>query len=128
MIDVKGDMHICHKSDGSMPFGNVYSGLDRDKLAGIYSAFVKATNSLSCRRCWAFRQCHLCGAVRMKKGKFINPSENECRYYRSETYLQFRLFIEVYKRYPELIPELFEYQRDFNNNKGIVDYNVFMTR
>lgn len=111
-----------------MPFGNVYSGLDRDKLAGIYSAFVKATNSLSCRRCWAFRQCHLCGAVRMKKGKFINPSENECRYYRSETYLQFRLFIEVYKRYPELIPELFEYQRDFNNNKGIVDYNVFMTR
>lgn len=128
MIGVEGDMHICHKTDGSMPFGNVHTGLDRLALARIYSKFVKTTNAPACRQCWAFRQCRLCGALRMKKGNFINPEAVECDYYRSEAYLLFRLFIEVYRRYPDLLPELFEYRRDFNNIKEIVDYNEFIIR
>ncbi len=128
MIGVNGEMHICHKTDGSMPFGNVQTGIDIQKLKEIYAKFIDVTNKIECRSCWAFRFCSLCGAMRMKDGEFINPTEKECDFYRQNAYLSINLLIAINKKYPELIEKIVEYKQNLHRYKSIVDYNEFMMK
>lgn len=125
MISVNGDMHICHKTDGSMPFGNVFTGINENKIVKLYKDYIEATNNKECRSCWAFHFCPFCGATRMKNGKFCNPQQEECDYIRKGIELKFVLFIEIYKHYPELISKLLEYKRNPEHYKSIVDFNIF---
>lgn len=128
MIGVDGEMHICHKTDGSMPFGNVQTGIDMQKLKELYTKFIDSTNKIECRSCWAFRFCPLCGATRMNKGKFNNPTKAECDYYRQDASSNIRLLIAIYKKYPELIEKIIEYKGNLSHYKSIVDYNAFMKK
>lgn len=128
MIGVNGDMHICHKTDGSMPFGNVRSGIDTAKIENLYRDFINASNCEECRSCWAFHFCPCCGATRMRNAAFVNPCKEECDYFRKQAELNFKLFIEVYKKYPYIITKLLEYKKDLEHYKSIVDYDEFMSR
>ena len=120
MIGVGGDMHICHKTDGSMPFGNVHAGIDREALARLHSDYAKALNDSLCRECWAHNFCGICGALRMKKGGFVNPSPEECDYLRAVAECDFRLFIEVYRSHPEALEAVFQFKRDNREYKSVV--------
>ena len=120
MIGVDGSLHICHKTDNSRPFGNVHSGLDREALIQLYIDYAKALNSQDCPNCWAHNFCSVCGATRLKKGVFANPRTAECDYLRSQVAVNFRLFIELYRRHPDKLDEIFEYKRDLNLYKGVV--------
>lgn len=126
MIGVNGDMHICHKTDGSMPFGNVYTGIDDKKFTKLYMNYIETTNNNECRSCWAFHFCPFCAASRMKNGKFHNPTKDECDYIRKEIEFNFIFFIEVNKRDPEIIEKVLEYKRDLEHYKSIVDFNKFI--
>lgn len=128
MIGVDGEMHMCHKTDGSMPFGNVRTGIDYQKLKELYIKFIESTNKVECRSCWAFRFCPLCGATRLKMGEFNNPTTMECDYYRQEAAFNIKLLIAINKRYPDLIEKIMKYKENLNNYKSIVDYNVFMEK
>lgn len=128
MAGVDGDLHICHKTDGSMPFGNVESGIDMNKLEKLYKDFIDAANCVECRSCWAFHFCPCCGATRMRNAAFVNPCKEECDYFRKQAELNFKLFIEVYKKYPYIITKLLEYKKDLEHYKSIVDYDEFMSR
>lgn len=75
MVGVTGDLHICHKTDGSMPFGNIHTGVDLSKMIKIYADFAETTEKGACRSCWAIRFCQCCGATRMRGGKFVNPTK-----------------------------------------------------
>lgn len=128
MIGVDGEMHICHKTDGSMPFGNVQTGIDIQKLKALYTKFIDATNKIECRSCWAFRFCPLCGAARMKKGEFNNPTEIECDYYRQDASSNIKLLIAIHKKYPDIIEKIMKYKENLSHYKSIVDFNVFMKK
>lgn len=128
MIGVNGEMHICHKTDGSMPFGNIRTGIDVQKMKDLYKKFIDATNKIECRSCWAFRFCPLCGAARMKNGSFHNPTEKECDFYKQDASSNINLLIAVNKKYPDLIEKIMKYKENLKNYKSIVDYNVFMKK
>ena len=120
MIGVDGALHICHKTDNSRPFGNVHSGLDREALLQIYVDYAQALNNQECLNCWAHNFCPICGATRLKNGRFINPTRPECEYLRSLTAEKFRLFIALYRHHPDRLEEIFQYKHDLKVYKSVV--------
>lgn len=126
LIGVSGDMHICHKTDGSMPFGNIYNGIDRERLIDLYRNYIKTVDCQECRSCWAIHNCGCCAAMRMRHGEFRNPDIRECDFYRKSAELNFLFFIEVYKKYPDLVDKLLARKKDPHFYRSIVDYNEFI--
>ncbi len=58
-VEPNGDIFLCHRfaSDAQFQVGNVFAGLDEDKL-GQYRGKFNLHESLSCSTCWAR---HVCG-------------------------------------------------------------------
>lgn len=127
MIDVDGEMHICHKTDGSLPLGNVCDGgYDMQKMIEAYKSYGETTNCIECRSCWAMNVCGYCAALRLNGGKWINPQKLECDLYRRNKEYLLKLFIAIYKIDPEILPKLMERKHDLRHYKSIVDYNEFI--
>lgn len=127
MIDTEGDMHLCHKTDGSLPLGNVCEGrYDMQKMFEAYKSYAETTNCLECRSCWAMNNCGYCAALRLKGGEWCNPKQVECDLHRRNIEYQLKLFVAVYKLDPEILPKLMERKHDLSHYKSIVDYNEFI--
>lgn len=127
MIGTDGEMHLCHKTDGSLPLGNVCNGgYDMHKLFEAYRGYGEITNSLECRSCWAMNNCAYCAARRLVGGSWSNPKQVECDLHRRYTEYLLKLFVAVYKLDPEILPKLMERKHDLNHYKSIVDYNEFI--
>ena len=127
MIDTEGGMHLCHKTDGSLPLGNVCeSGYDMQKMFEAYKSYGETTNCLECRSCWAMNNCGYCAALRLKGGKWFNPRPIECDLHRRNMEYQLKLFIAAYKLDPDILPKLMDRKHDLNHYKSIVDYNEFI--
>lgn len=121
MVDVDGKFHICHKTDGSYPIGDVASGLDRDALHRFYADYASVSNQLECRKCWAFRSCGQCAAARLSGGAFHNPTRAECDYLRKVVEVRFKSFIGIYRRHESLLDDLKAYVNDPLRYKGVFD-------
>lgn len=126
MIGVDGDMHICHKTDGSDPFANIYHiPVDYDKLVDIFVEHNRAVNNGGCRSCWAVRYCTVCGAKRLQKGKMVNPNHSECEVMRMEQKLNMKAFFYAMKNRPGII-EYFEKRRENRREYiSILDIHTF---
>ncbi len=127
MIDVDGGMHICHKTDGSLPLGNVCDGgYDMQKMFEAYSSYGATTNCKECRNCWAMNMCSYCAALRLDGGKWKNPRPSECDLQRRRVEYQLKLFVALYKHDPDFMPKLMARKHDLKHYKSIVDYNEFL--
>lgn len=127
MIDVDGGMHICHKTDSSLPLGNVCSGgYDMQKMFEAYKSYGETTNCKECRGCWAMNMCSYCAALRLNGGKWKNPQPSECALQRRRVEHQLKLFVALYKLDPEFMPKLMERKHNLEHYKSIVDYNEFI--
>lgn len=123
MIGVDGDMHICHKTDGSMPFGNINEEFSYERLIRMYLKLNKSVNESGCSKCWIVNFCPVCAAQRMHKGEFISPSNDECEYMRQNTEMNFMLFLYTYEKFPKLIERIFKEKKDKKAFVSIVDLN-----
>lgn len=121
MVDVDGNLHICHKTDGSFILGNVDKGLDRDALRKFYGDLARASDCEECRNCWAVRECGQCAAVRLKGGSFVNPDEDECRYIRKSALIDYRIFARLLQADPQILDRLEEYMNDPDRYEGVID-------
>ena len=127
MIDTEGGMHICHKTDGSLPLGNVCEGgYDIQKMFDAYKSYGETTNCIECRSCWAMNFCSYCAALRLNGGKWFNPKQVECDLWRRHMEYLLKLFVAVYKLDPTILPKLMERKHDLNHYKSVVDYNEFI--
>lgn len=127
MIDVDGYIHICHKTDGSFPLGNVLKGgYDKKQMLNVYSSYGSTTNCKECRNCWAMKMCSFCAALRLDGGKFNNPRPIECDLQRRRVEYQLKLFVALYKLDSDFMPKLIARKHDLNHYKSIVDYNEFI--
>lgn len=127
MIGTEGEIHICHKTDGSLPLGNVMTGgYDLDKMFEANISYAELTNCKECRSCWAVNNCHYCAALRLKGGKWKNPTIRECDVLRRNMESNFKLFIAVYKQNPKILSDLFIYKKDLHNYTSILDFNEFI--
>lgn len=126
MIGVNGDIHICHKTDGTAPFANIHNlPINYDKLVDIYLEHNKAVNEGGCRSCWAVRYCSVCGAKRLRKGKMVNPNYNECEVMRMEQQLSMKAFFYAMENRPDVV-EYFERKRENRREYiSILDIHTF---
>ena len=95
MVGVDGTLHMCGKTDGSIPVGHVSTGLDAGCVTSLYVALHAALDRLECRSCWMSRFCRLCAATQVVAGAFIVPTVAECELLREETEQSFREFLLV---------------------------------
>lgn len=129
MIGTEGEMHLCHKTDGSLPLGNVCEGgYDMQKMFEAYRSYGETTNSKECRSCWAMNVCGYCAALRLNGGKWSNPKHAECDLQRRRVEYLLKLFVAVYHLDPTILPRLMERKKDLNMYKSIVDFNEFIKR
>ena len=126
MIGVNGDIHICHKTDGSAPFANIHElPINYDKLVDIYLEHNKAVNEGGCRSCWAVRYCSVCGAKRLHKGKMANPNFDECEVIRMEQQLSMKAFFYAIEIRPDIV-EYLEHKRENRREYiSILDIHTF---
>lgn len=121
MVDVDGNFHICHKTDGSFVLGNVDGGLDREALHRFYSSLAAKTDCDECRGCWAARSCGQCAAIRLKGGDFVNPSHDECEYLRRSALIDYKVFSLIYASHPDLLDRIEDYTSNPALYQSVVD-------
>jgi uncharacterized protein len=125
MVAANGDFLICHKVDASMPIGHCDSGLDFDKLTDLNQRYNSLINNDQCKNCWNVNYCSVCAASRMTGETFVNPSPQECDYFRLRTSYDFLCFIQLALDYPELLQKIFDYRNDLKSFVGVIDINDF---
>jgi len=126
MIGVNGEFHICHKTDGSMPFANINEKVDLTGLAELYKTYNTAINNNAlCRSCWVVAHCSVCAADRTKRGRIVSPTEDECKVVTKHFEYLFNVFVFTYIHRQDLLEEL---QKKKDNRKEyitIIDINSF---
>lgn len=126
MLSAKGELLICHKVDDAEPIGDCQSGLDFDRLADLNYRYNSAINNDECRNCWIVNFCMICAATRMGGGdRFINPTREECDYFRLRIAYDFSCFVHLSREHPALLEKIFAYRNDKRSFVGVIDINEF---
>lgn len=125
MLSATGKFLICHKVDDSMPIGDCESGLDFDRLLELNHRYNTAINNDECKKCWIVNFCSVCAATRMAGDHFINPTRQECDYFRLRLTYDFACFIHLSLEHPVLLQKIFAHRNDKRNFIGIIDLNEF---
>ena len=103
LLDTYGNLHLCERSDFSMPVGEVNSGINRTAVRQMYRDFFEKTDSPSCRSCWAGRFCTLCTAALIKNGAVQEPDRSICRSLRHAQEKQIEDLLYIKEYYPEIL-------------------------
>lgn len=126
MIGTDGSFHLCHKTDGSWPLGNVSDGYDWEKMRQAYKAFTRATNKGACRACWAVNHCYFCAANWLRDGAFCHPRKEDCMHMRAALEQAFEVYVRLYRQKPEILDTLWQQRHDLDHHQGILDINKFI--
>ncbi|MEM4397753.1 MAG: radical SAM protein [Candidatus Woesearchaeota archaeon] len=70
-LDSTGTFYLCEKMDGHSSVGNIFTGIDKEKVLNLYEAYKNFRNTY-CTECWARRECSLCFLV-TQDGELTNP-------------------------------------------------------
>lgn len=121
MVDVDGNFHVCHKTDGSFILGNVDDGLDHAKVAEFYRLLADEVERRGCRDCWAYKHCGQCAATRLHGGSFTSPSDRECDFIRKVTETELLSFARIYDRHPDVIERMKALKENPDKHQGLMD-------
>ena len=111
-VSLNGDLHMCSKTDQSIPLGNVNIGIDKKKLYDLYSKYYSFFRQ-KCNKCWAFLFCKVCPANILYKGEFYHPLEKECDIIRNNLFTRIYKYI-IFSQYDSLYEKI---KKNHNNNK-----------
>jgi len=73
-LDAKGYFHICEKINHNFPIGNVWNGLNFEKMSQIANSFISLMNN-KCKKCEVKYLCHRCYPIFAKDGIFGSNDE-----------------------------------------------------
>ncbi len=126
IVGVNGDIHICHKTDGSAPFGNIYSlPIDYSKLVDIYLDHNRSVNEGGCKSCWIVNFCPICGARRLNSGKMNNPTPAECKVIRLEEKLMLMAYFYASQHRPDLVEYIAKKRVNKREYVSVTDVNTY---
>ena len=125
MVTAGGNFLICHKVNDSMPVGHCDSGLNYDRLVDINQRYNAAINNEECRSCWIVQFCSVCTASRMVGDHFVNPTRQECDFFRLRATYNILCFIHLSLEQPDFLEKIFAYRNDQRHFVGIIDKNDF---
>lgn len=75
-VTTKGELTLCEKIGSGAVLGNVFDGIDIDRLEQIYVTDYCEKSSLYCKDCWAARLCKMCYAHCYTEGELDMAKKN----------------------------------------------------
>lgn len=102
-LDTYGNLHLCERSDFSLPIGNISTGTDACTIKRIYKDYFRIMNSKKCRSCWAGRFCTLCVASLIKQGNIQEPDNAICSSICRSMEKQIEDLIYIKEHYPKIL-------------------------
>lgn len=102
-VDVQGNFHACERINQSFPTGNVQSGLDFKKIAGMMNDYFEHLDS--CKTCTTSKLCGYCYNHFAQKGHFDYASE-VCKNEVIRKKTAFSRAFTIGERYPHLLDAL----------------------
>lgn len=78
-ISTKGDLYVCEKIGLSPSIGNIFDGINFDRLKKYYIDDYSKYSTEQCSKCWAVRLCGMCYTTGYTKdGLDINKKNRTC--------------------------------------------------
>ncbi|WP_024834555.1 radical SAM protein [Ruminiclostridium josui] len=59
-VNIDGDFLVCEKVGGAITIGNVFTGIDIDRIRSVYIEQYAEESLKYCSKCWAARMCGIC--------------------------------------------------------------------
>lgn len=101
-IDTQGKFYICEKIGNSPSVGDVYSGVNMEKLKKYYINDYSEKSTEDCSKCWAIRFCKHCYApIYNEEGLDINSKKMLCDSMRFQVEKEFILYHSILEKKPE---------------------------
>lgn len=117
-VSVNGDFHMCMKYDYSFPLGNVFKGIDKNKIVQLYKNHTKGFKQ-RCKNCWAINICPVCPAQTLYQNNFCFPTDKECYLIQQIALMSITKYILLSKK--EKVYKTIKTIFDISNNKYIMD-------
>jgi len=75
-VTAKGDFQLCERIDGAPSFGNVFTGIDLQRLKSAFVDDYSAASIKYCSDCWAIRICTMCYSNCFSNGEWDMNNKN----------------------------------------------------
>ena len=112
-VNVKGELHVCEKVQGSPSIGNLDQGIDLNIINNIYVNEYASKGIKYCQYCWANKMCSICYASAYKGGNIdMNNKNRMCYDARNNAERQLKLFSYLL----EINPKGLNYLADYETN------------
>ncbi|MCW6075612.1 radical SAM protein [Clostridium sporogenes] len=84
-VTTKGDFGICERIDGSPTIGNVFDGINKEKIKDEVIGGFTSESIKVCKSCWAAKLCTLCYSHCYTDGELnMNKKNSNCGITRDE--------------------------------------------
>lgn len=106
-IDTKGDLYVCERIGASPSIGNIYEGVDFNKIKKYYIKDFSDGSIDECSKCWAADLCSECYADNYTKEGFNKELKTEnCSAVRNSAKEALVLYHTILENTPEKLDDL----------------------
>ncbi len=110
-VNTKGDFYVCERVGSSPSIGNVFSGIDLDKIKKFYIKDYSDGSIDSCSKCWAAGLCNDCYVDNYTEEGFNKEHKNAgCTSIRNVVEEAFVFYHTMLENSPEKLDDLNEIQ------------------
>lgn len=106
-VQVDGNFLACEKVGDSPSIGNVFTGIDINRIRKYYMEEYDQKSIKQCSNCWAVNLCGICYAsCYVKEGLNINIKDNACEYQRKQAKGELMAYYQLLEDKPEEIEKI----------------------
>lgn len=106
-VQVDGNFLVCEKVGNSPSIGNVFTGIDIDRVKKFYLQEYDEQSIDKCSNCWAVNLCGICYATcYCENGLDISVKNNACDYHREHAKGELMAYYQLLEEKPEVIEKI----------------------
>jgi uncharacterized protein len=108
-VSTSGDLYVCERIGISPSIGNIFTGIDFDRIRKFYIKDYSDGSVTKCKDCWAIRLCPVCYTGNYSQTKFCSDIKNSrCEGIRNAVMSELSFFHSI----QETAPEKLEFLKD----------------
>lgn len=106
-VKATGDLLICERIGTSPVIGNIFTGVDKEKLRQKYDTEYVAQSLPACQKCWAINLCPVCYAsCYTEEGLDIKEKAKTCNAVRDQLGMCFSMYYDILEHNPNALSAL----------------------
>lgn len=106
-VQVDGTFLACEKMGDSPSFGDVYNGIDKEKIKQFYIKEYDEKSIEKCKDCWAVNMCSICYATcYCKTGINMESKDIACEYERKQAKGELMAYYQLLEECPDEIRKI----------------------